>query len=211
MSGWKVAKIADIERRGGGWVPIRAHFGGTAYGINAYVADEEGAEIIGDHNEEQAGHEELYLVLNGHATFTVAGDEIDAPAGKLVFVRDPAVQRNGVAREAGTTVLAVGAKPGAPYEISAWEVAYPWTSRGMALYNEQKYGEASAVFEEGLAAAPTHSGLRYNLACTRALNGEPEAAFEHLAIAIEGYPGFAELARNDADFDSIRDDPRFSA
>ncbi len=188
MSGWKVGNIADIEQRGGGWVPIRDHFGGTAYGINAYVADQDGAEIIGDHNEEQVGHEELYVVLNGHATFTVAGDEIDAPAGKIVFVRDPSVQRKGVAKEAGTTVLAVGAKPGEPYEISAWEVAWPWTSRGMALYRERKYAEAADVFEEGLAAAPAHSGLHFNIACVRALNGERDAAFEHLAIAIEGYP-----------------------
>jgi len=70
---------------------------------------------------------------------------------------------------------------------------------------------ASAAFEEGLAAAPSHSGLHYNLACTRALNNEPDAAFEHLAIAIDGYPGFAELARKDGDFDSIRNDPRFPA
>ena len=45
----------------------------------------------------------------------------------------------------------------------------------------------------------------------RSLNGEPDAAFEQLAIAIDGYPAFAEFARNDSDFDAIRDDPRFPA
>ena len=210
MSGWKTANIAEIEKRDG-WVPIRDHFGGTAYGINAYVGEKQGDEIIGEHTEKQGGHEELYLVLNGHVTFTVAGDDIDAPAGTIVFLRDPSAQRKGVAKEAGTTVLAVGGKPGEAFQISAWEVAWPWTRRGMALYNEKKFGEAAAVFEEGLAAAPTHSGLHYNLACTRALNGEPDAAFEHLQIAIEGYPTLMELARNDSDFDSIRDDPRFPA
>jgi tetratricopeptide (TPR) repeat protein len=211
VSGWKVANIAQIEKRAGGWVPIRDHFGGTAYGINAYVAAEEGADIIGDHTEAQEGHEEIYVVLNGRATFTVAGEEIDAPAGKIVFVRDPSVQRKAVATEAGTTILAVGAKAGAAYEVSAWEAAWAWTSRGMALYAEKKYAEAADVFEEGLGVAPAHFGLHYNLACTRALNGEPDAAFEHLATAIKGYPGFAELARDDADFASIRDDPRFPA
>jgi tetratricopeptide (TPR) repeat protein len=210
VSGWKTANIAEIEKRNG-WVPIRDHFGGTAYGINAYVATKDDDDVIGEHTEDQSGHEELYLVLNGHVTFTVAGDDIDAPAGTIVFVRDPAVKRKGVAKETGTTVLTVGGKPGEAFQISAWEVAWPWTSRGMALYNERKFAEASEVFEEGLAAAPTHSGLHYNLACTRALNGEPDAAFEHLQIAIEDYPGFVELARNDSDFDSIRDDPRFPA
>jgi tetratricopeptide (TPR) repeat protein len=210
VSGWRTANIAEIEKRAA-WVPIRDHFGGTAYGINAYVAAKEADEIVGDHNEEQAGHEELYLVFEGHATFTVAGDDVDAPAGTIVFVRDPSAQRKAVATQKGTTILAVGAKPGQPFAISPWEVAWPWTSRGMALYNEKKYAEAADVFEEGLAAAPTHFGLHYNLACMRSLNDEPDAAFEELAIAIEGYPAFAELARNDSDLDPIRDDPRFPA
>ena len=54
--------------------------------------------------------------------------------------------------------------------MSAWEIASPWTSRGMALYDEKKYAEAAQTFEEGLAVAPTHYGLHYNIACTRALN-----------------------------------------
>jgi tetratricopeptide (TPR) repeat protein len=211
VSGWSVANIAEIERRDGGWVPIRDHFGGSAYGINAYVAEKAGDDVIGGHTEAQSGHEEIYVVLEGHATFTVAGDEIDAPAGKLVFVRDPSARRKAVATEAGTTVLVVGGTPGGAFEVSAWEVAWPWTSRGMALYAEKQYGEASEMFEQGLAAAPAHAGSHYNLACTRALNGEPEAAFEHLQIAIDSDPQFAELARDDSDFDSIRDDPRFPA
>jgi tetratricopeptide (TPR) repeat protein len=211
VSAWKVANLAEIEQRSGGWLPIRDHFGGTAYGINAYVGDDEGGAIINQHNEKDTGHEELYVVLNGHATFTVAGDEIDGPEGTIVFVRDPAVDRKAVAKDAGTTVLAVGGKPGEAFEISTWEVVWPWTTRGMALYKEQKFAEASEVFEEGVAAAPTYSGLHYNLACTRALNGEADAAFEHLQIAVEEDPGFVELARSDSDFDSIRDDPRFPA
>ena len=39
------------------------------------------------------GHEELYLVLSGHATFMVDGDEIDAPAGTLIFVPDVSSRR----------------------------------------------------------------------------------------------------------------------
>jgi len=211
VSGWKVTNIAEIEQRGRGWIPIRDHFGGTAYGINAYVASKDGDDLINQHDEKDTGHEELYVVLNGHATFTVAGDDIDGPEGTIVFVRDPAAGRKAVAKEAGTTVLAVGGKPGEAFEISAWETVWPWTTRGMDLYKEQKFAEASAVFEEGLAVAPTNSGLHYNLACTRALNGERDAAFEHLQIAIEVYPALVELARGDSDFDSIRDDPRFPA
>jgi tetratricopeptide (TPR) repeat protein len=211
VSGWKVSNIADIEQRSGGWIPIRDHFGGTAYGVNAYVAQHDGDNVIGDHNEADTGHEELYLVLNGHVTFTVAGDDIDAPAGTIVFVRDPSAQRKGVASETGAKVLCVGGKPGEAFEISRWEIASPWTSRGMELYNAKQFDEAAKVFEEGLAAVPAHHGLRYNLACVQSLNGESDAAIENLRAAIEADASFAELARNDSDFDAIRDDPRFPA
>jgi quercetin dioxygenase-like cupin family protein len=211
VSGWQTAKISEIEPRNNAWVPIRDHFGGTAYGINAFVAAKEGDNVIGEHSEDLAQHEELYVVLEGHATFSVAGDHIDAPAGTIVFIRDPSARRGAIAKEAGTTVLAVGAEPGAVFKVSSWEVAWPWMSRGMALYREQKYAEAAGVFEEGLGEVEDGSGLHFNIACVKALNGEKEAAFEHLRKAIAGYPNFAEAARNDSDFDSVRDDPHFPA
>ena len=211
MSGWQTANIAEIERRNNAWVPIRDHFGGSAYGINAFVAEKAGDNVIGDHNEELAKHEELYVVLEGHATFTVSGDDIDAPAGTIVFVRDPSAQRKAIAQDAGTTVLAIGGRPGEAFKVSSWEVAWPWMSRGMALYREKKYAEAAAAFEEGLGEVEDGSGLHYNIACVKALNGEKEAAFEHLRKAIAAYPNFAEAARNDSDFDAIREDPRFPA
>jgi hypothetical protein len=121
VSGWTSARLAEIEKRDDSWIPIRSHFGGTAYGINAFAAEKEGDELIGEHNEADTGHEELYLVFEGHATFTVEGEDIDAPAGTIVFVRDPMAQRKVVAKAAATTVLAVGGKPGAAFEISGWE------------------------------------------------------------------------------------------
>jgi hypothetical protein len=50
----------------------------------------------------------------------------------------------------------------------------------------------------------------YNLACADALLGEKDAALDHLRAAIEERPAFAESAREDSDFESIRDDPRFA-
>ena len=75
-----------------------------------------GDELIERHDETTTGageaHEELYLVLDGRATFTVAGDEVDAPAGACVLV-DVGTMREAVAAEPGTRVLALGGKPGA--------------------------------------------------------------------------------------------------
>jgi hypothetical protein len=65
-------------------------------------------------------------VMSGHAVFTVDGEEVDAPAGTLVFVRDPALIRSAKATADGTAILAVGGRPGVPFEVSRWErTLYP--------------------------------------------------------------------------------------
>jgi hypothetical protein len=88
-AGWQHAALGDIERRRS-WIPIRERFGVRAFGINGWVGDEAGDTIIAGHAELNGRHEELYVVLSGRATFTVGGAEVDAPAGTIVFVRDPA-------------------------------------------------------------------------------------------------------------------------
>ncbi len=51
--------------------------------VNAYSA-EAGEPVVEPHDETSAGagaHEELYLVVSGAATFTVAGKALDTPLG----------------------------------------------------------------------------------------------------------------------------------
>jgi quercetin dioxygenase-like cupin family protein len=108
------------------WRPVRHHFGVTAFGVNAFVADA-GEEVIEDHTElddNASAHEELYFVARGRATFTVDGEEIDAPAGTFVWVSEPGARRVAYAREEGTAVLALGARPGEAYAVSDWERRY---------------------------------------------------------------------------------------
>ena len=100
MSGFTVTRLDEIPKRDT-WIPVRDHFGIGGFGVNAYRAEEVGADVISDHTEVMAKHEELYLVVEGHATFTVDGEEVDAPTGTLVFVGDPAMRRRAVAKEAG--------------------------------------------------------------------------------------------------------------
>lgn len=102
------------------WAPIRHHFGIRAFGANAWRGSA-GEEVIKRHSEGAGGHEELYLVLSGRATFTVGGDEIDAPSGMLVHIPDPEAERIAVAQEDGTVVLSLGGWPGRAFEASAWE------------------------------------------------------------------------------------------
>src|SRR4051812_853934 len=103
---WQVARLDEIEPRNWG-VPVREHLGISAFGINAYRTRDNGT-IITDHDEKGSGQEELYVVLEGTATFTIDGEDVDAPAGTIVFVR-PESQRTA---RGDATILAVGATPG---------------------------------------------------------------------------------------------------
>ena len=106
------------------WKPVRQPLGVTAFGINAYTAANAGDEVVEEHTEEQLGHEEIYFVHTGHAVFTVDGEEVDAPAGTMVYLDDVKQTRHAIAKEAGTTVIAIGGVPG-KHEPSAWEYFFP--------------------------------------------------------------------------------------
>jgi mannose-6-phosphate isomerase-like protein (cupin superfamily) len=128
---YRVVKIDEIpeltyekEPHESDWKPVRIHLGIRSFGTNAYIAREAGQEVVGEHSEVDTHHEELYFVVNGRATFTVEGEDIDAPAGTFVYVPDPGATRSAVAREAGTTVICFGGTPGEAFEVSSWERKY---------------------------------------------------------------------------------------
>jgi hypothetical protein len=185
------------------WKPVRKPLGVTAFGINAYTAAAAGDEVVEDHTEEPSGHEELYLVVHGYATFTVDCEEVDAPAGTIVFLDDPKQRRHAVAKEAETTVLAVGGKPGT-HEISAWEYIFP----SLPARNAGDWSTARTILEQALAEADVPA-IHYHLACVEARDGSSERALEELRVAVERRPSLLAPAQTDDDLASIRADPRF--
>src|SRR5438132_11181143 len=128
---WQVARLDDIERRGRD-IPVREHLGIQAFGINAYTPGEDGT-LIGEHDEAGSGQEELYIVLDGKATFEIDGERVDAPPGTLVFVR-PESRRKATG---DGTVLAVGATPGEAYQAIDWGDAWPFHRESLTAYGEQ--------------------------------------------------------------------------
>ena len=49
----------------------------------------------------------------------------------------------------------------------------------------------------------------YNLACVESLAGHKEDAVRHLEMAIAGAEMFRDMAKQDSDFDNVRDEPAF--
>lgn len=185
------------------WKPVRKLLDVTAFGINAYTAMNAGDEVVEDHTEEPSGHEEIYVVVRGHAAFTVDGEEIDAPAGTIVHLDDPKQRRHALAKEAGTTVLAIGGKPGA-HEVSAWEYIFP----SLPARNAEDWDTARTILEDALAQADLPA-IHYHLACVEARAGNSDRALDELKVAVERRPRLLAPMREEADFASIRDDPRF--
>jgi tetratricopeptide (TPR) repeat protein len=202
---FETARVADLARPDG-WSPIRRALDVRSFGINAWTAREAGQTVIVEHDEEPSGHEELYLVTAGHATFTVEGEDVDAPAGTIVFVRDPDVKRGAVAREAGTTVISVGAKPGEAYRPRVWEV----NRDVFALLDGGQPAEAKRLLIDALDLYEERGVILYNLACAEAQLGETDPALEHLRDALRERPSLADDALRDADLEPLRGDPRFA-
>jgi len=211
VSNYTVTKLDEIPKRNT-WIPVRDHLGIGAFGVNAYRAEEAGGQVISPHTELMAKHEELYVVVEGHATFTVDGEEVDAPAGTLVFVGDPATHRGAVAKEPGTTVLVAGAKPGEAYAVAPWEESWEESQAAMEHYREGRYGEAAGVLREALGRYPDSAGIHYNLACFESMAGsDADTVATHLARSIELYPGFRDFAREDSDFEPVRNEAAIQA
>jgi tetratricopeptide (TPR) repeat protein len=197
---YRVTHLSEIEARGG-WIPVRRHLGIRAFAVNAWTARDDDV-VIPEHDETPTGHEELYFVLTGQATFTVDGQSVDAPAGTFVFVRDPHVKRAARATEAETTIVTAGAKPGKAFEPRPWEE----NADIIPLFESGDYELARDRIREALERHPDSSGLLYDLACAESLLGETNAALEHLRRAVELEPSFAEFAHTDEDLAVIRDE-----
>jgi hypothetical protein len=207
---FRVTRIDRLDRvrlESGIWRPLRRRLGVTAFGINAYTAEGDGSPLIERHDETTAGaggHQEVYVVLTGNATFTVAGEAIDAPAGTMLAI-EPGVMREAVGGEAGTTVIVIGGEPGAampPSPFEYWYSAIPAAEAG-------DHARAAEIVAEGLAHYPEHGTIHYALACELAMDGRRTEALEHLEVAFANDPRTRQWAASDSDLDSLRDDPAY--
>jgi quercetin dioxygenase-like cupin family protein len=195
----------SIESFRGVFMKMRLALGTTAFGINEVRLPAGAAGM--KHDESETGHEEVYVVLAGRATFTLDGEEFDAPAGTVVHLADPAVRRVARAAQDGTSVLAVGGPVGKAFEPSPWESAF----RADPVARAGDPEGAVAIVREALDAHPDDPAMLYNLACFEALAGHDDDAIAHLTRSIELRPAAREWAANDSDFTALRERADFPA
>jgi hypothetical protein len=209
----KVVRIDEIEPTPAAtadhWIPLREELGVRAFGLSAYVGDT-GEVVVPRHQETgggAGGHEEVYVVARGRATFLVDGQTVDAPAGTCVLA-DPGETREARAEEPGTLVLAVGAPLSDTYRIAPWE----YGSRAARARRLGRIDELDEIVTEGAATYGDHVTMLVGKACVAAQRGRRDEALDLLDRAAQD-EDFGEWARTEAAgeplLDPVRDDPRF--
>ena len=197
----RVLRIEDVEAvpwmAGMTWHPVRMELGLHAFGAAGFSGGP-GDFVVEPHVEAAGGrgHEELYVVLSGRATFTLDGSPVDAPAGTLVFA-SPETHRQAVAEEPGTTVLALGGPP--TFEAAGYE----WLMRAKP-HMASDPDRAREILRAGLAELPGSAAIPYGFALLEATQGDTDSARASLAEAISREPRLRDDAANEPLLKGVR-------
>jgi uncharacterized cupin superfamily protein len=115
MADVTVKRLDEFEAIfGGAYRRVRAGLGVSSFGL-ALMDFPPGFTQYPEHDHGPDGQEEVYAVLAGEATLTVAGEDYELEAG--VFARvGPQEARKISTGDEGARVLAIGASPGKIYE-----------------------------------------------------------------------------------------------
>jgi tetratricopeptide (TPR) repeat protein len=208
---YRVLSLPEEGREGDGdrvFIRLRRTLDIGAFGASASYQAKAGEDVVGEHDElgpGADGQEELYVVVQGSATFTLDGEEIEAPQGTVVFVQ-PGTTRKAVAASAETIVLSVGGRRGEAYRLPPGAELYDFFEH----YKQEAWDGALAACHVALEKHPGNALILYNIACMQSMLGRGDEALETLRESVDKWPKFKENARADDDFASLREDPRFT-
>jgi uncharacterized cupin superfamily protein len=128
MRPWTVSPIKELPVVSDGelgdpvWYPLQHALGIDTFGANIFVTRHADQLLVEEHDERESGQQELYLVLDGSASFELDGEETLVQRGDALAVTDPSVRRRAKALTSGTTLVVVGSANGA-FE-SSWNPAH---------------------------------------------------------------------------------------
>ena len=208
---YRVLSLPEEGREGDGdrvFIRLRRTLDIGAFGASASYQAKAGEEVVGEHDElgpGADGHEELYVVVQGSATFTLDGEEIEAPQGTVVFVQ-PGTTRKAVATSDETIVLSVGGRRGEAYRLPPGAELYDFFEH----YKQEDWESALAACHVALEKHPGNALILYNIACMQSMLDRGDEALATLAESVEKSRGFKENAQADDDFASLREDARFT-
>jgi hypothetical protein len=206
-SGWTVVALDDLEAvqwQGTEleWRPLRSALGTRVAGMSAFTAERVGQEVIEGHDEADGGrgHEEVYVVLRGRATFTLGGEPVDAPAGTFVAVTEPSVFRRAVAAEPHTAVLALGGPR--TFEPSASE----WIERARPLLHAEP-ARARHLLDELRRERPESPGVQIGEALWALSQDDEGAARASVAAVLSANPELQAALEQDPDLGRLTAKP----
>ena len=208
---YRVLSLPEEGREGDGdrvFIRLRRTLDIGAFGASASYQAKAGEEVVGEHDElgpGADGHEELYVVVQGSATFTLDGEAIEAPQGTVFFVQ-PGATRKAVATSDETIVLSVGGRRGEAYRLPPGAELYDFFEH----YKQEDWEGALAACHLALEKHPGNALILYNIACMQSMLGRGDEALATLGESVEKWPKFKENARADDDFASLREDARFT-
>ncbi len=94
--------------------------------------------------------------------------------------------------------------------LSVAQTAEELATKANAAYARKDWKEAAELYAKVAAKDPSDANSFYNAACSYALGGDKEKAFEYLDQAIDHGFGNVENLKGDSDLTSLREDPRWA-
>jgi quercetin dioxygenase-like cupin family protein len=119
MADVTVKQLEELDTAYGGVMKrVRAGLGVKSFGMQVFDLPSN-LDAYPEHDHSDDGQEEVYTVLDGAATLHAGGEEHELRPG--VFARvGPDEKRKLATGEQPARVLALGATPGAAYEVQQW-------------------------------------------------------------------------------------------
>jgi mannose-6-phosphate isomerase-like protein (cupin superfamily) len=115
MADYTAMRIDDMEAiYGGAFKRARAELGGKSFGMQV-IDMPPNAEQYPEHDHAEEGMEEIYVVLRGGGEIEVDGERVAIDPETIVRV-GPGTKRKLWPGGDGLRILALGGKPGQPYE-----------------------------------------------------------------------------------------------
>ena len=81
--------------------------------------------------------------------------------------------------------------------------------QGLNFFHKEDYSQASTYFEEAIVEDPEYSEALYNLSCCCAMTGEKDKSLIYLSRAARLNPHCQDWAKEDREFNGLREDPIF--